>query len=129
MDRCTRRRGFALACAAVVLSLAGGCGCGNRRVPAAGPSRLRLTRLRFANDERKALCYVVAEVENAGQLPVREVKVTATLRSRGGQERGINYASLQDIQPAEKRVFYMTVTTHGRFHHVEVTFGEADGGS
>ena len=113
--------------ALVALGLvASGCGCGKRGGKYGGIDQLRQTRLRFAAEERKATCYVVAEVENAGKLPVREVKVTATLTSRSGRPRGLNHTFLRDIGPGEKRTLYMTVTTHGSFHRVELTFHEPD---
>ncbi|MBM3472069.1 MAG: hypothetical protein FJX75_02195 [Armatimonadetes bacterium] len=102
--------------------MAGGCGCGKRGGKSGGIAQLRQTRLRFAADERKATCYIVAEVENAGKLPVRQAKVTATLVSKSGRSRGLNYAFLRDMAPGEKRTLYMTVTTHGSFHRVELTF-------
>jgi len=104
----------------VALSVvAAGCGCGKRGGESGGIGQLRQTRLRFAADERKATCYIVAEVENVGKLPVRKARVTATLTSRGGRSRGLNHAFVRDIGPGEKRTLYMTVTTHGAFHNVE----------
>lgn len=106
--------------------LASGCGCGKRGGGSGAIGQLRQTRLRFVADERKATCYIVAEVKNAGRLPVREVKVTATLTSRDGRSRGLNHTFLRDIRPGERRVFYMTVTTHGSFHNVRLTFHDPD---
>ena len=117
------KRWIAAAAAAWLLApLMAGCGCGKQEAKADGISQLRQTRLRFAKEERKALCYVVAEVENAGRLPVREVKVTATLKGKSGKPRGVNHTFLRNVQPGEKRLVYMTVTTHGDFYRVELSF-------
>jgi hypothetical protein len=115
----------ASAVAALVLA-AGGCGCGKRGSKSGGIAQLRQTRLRFAADEHKATCYIVAEIENAGTLPVRKVKVTATLRTRNGTFRGENYCFPTNLQPGEKRTLYMTVTTHASFQRVELTFHDPD---
>jgi len=128
MPAARETRGQALVVGVLVaLSLlAAGCGCGKRGGESGGISQLRQTRLRFAADERKATCYIVAEVENAGTLPVRKVKVTATLTSRGGRSRGVNHTFLRDIGSGEKRTVYMAVTTHGSFHNVRLTFHDPD---
>ncbi|MBM3500792.1 MAG: hypothetical protein FJX74_19200 [Armatimonadetes bacterium] len=118
-----RRHGLTIGCALLALSLlAAGCGCGRRGGQYGGVDQLRQTRLSFAPETRKATCHVVAEVENTGTLPVREAMVTATLKSKGGTRRGSNNAFLKDVQPGEKRILYMTVTTHGSFHRVELSF-------
>jgi hypothetical protein len=113
------------AVAALVL-VAGGCGCGKRSGKSGGIDQLRRTRLRFAADERKATCYIVAEIENTGKLAVRKVKVTATLRTRNGTFRGENHCFPRNIAPGEKRTLYMTVTTHAGFQRVELTFHDPD---
>ncbi len=123
MRVCDARRSAAAVCALLALALlATGCGCGKRGEKHGGADQLRQTRLRFAAEKRKATCYVVAEVENAGKLPVREAMVTATLKSRGGVARGSNNAFVKDMQPGEKRTLYIAVATHGSFHHVELSF-------
>jgi len=123
------RRFLLAVCAALALGLlAAGCGCGRRSAKYGGVDQLRQTRLRSSVEEQKATCYVVAEVENVGKLPVREAMVTATLKSRGGTRRGSNNAFLKDLRPGEKRVVYMTVATHGSFHRVELSFHDPDEG-
>jgi len=107
--------------------LAAGCGCGKRGGKHGSVDQLRVTRLRYASEERKATCYVVAEIENVGQLPIRKAMVTATLKSKSGVSRGANNAFPEGLQPGEKRTLYMTVATHGAFHHVELSFHAADG--
>jgi hypothetical protein len=105
---------------------AAGCGCGRRGGKAGGAGQLRQTRLRFASDEKKATCYVVAEVENTGRLAVRKARVTATLKSKGGTPRGSNNAFLKDLKPGERRTLYMTVATHGPFSRVELSFHDPE---
>jgi hypothetical protein len=122
-----REPGRCLAAISVCLALglvATGCGCGKRQGKWGSVDQLRQTRLRYAVEERKATCYITAEVENTGELPVREVVVTATLSSKSGKRRWYNTATLRDVRPHEKRTFYMTVGTHGSFHRAELTFGE-----
>jgi hypothetical protein len=79
-----------------------------------------------ASDERNRTCYLVAEVENTGRLPIRKAKVAATLMSAGGKPRGVNYHYLSDIQPGERRTFSMTIAAHGTFRDVELLFQEPD---
>jgi hypothetical protein len=123
------KRCLAAACAVLLLGLAlAGCGCGKRKAKSGAVSQLRQTRLRFAAEERKSACYIVAEVENAGPLAVREVQVTATLRTKTGKTRGLNHTFLRDLKPGEKRVLYMTVATHGAFHRVDLSFHEPGAG-
>jgi hypothetical protein len=125
MRACDARRWVAPVCALLALGvLAAGCGCGKRGGKHGRVDQLRETRLRFATEEHKSTCYVVAEIENAGRLPVREAMVTATLKSKGGTPRGSNNAFVKDVQPGEKRILYMNVATHGSFHHVELSFHE-----
>ena len=110
-------------CVAACLPAVGvGCGCGKRSPKADGISQLRLTRVRWSSEPRKAVCYVVAEIENTGKTPVRKVRVTARLLSGSGKTRGENNAFPEDIRPGEKRVLYMTVTTHGAFRRVDLSF-------
>jgi hypothetical protein len=125
MRTCVPGRSLAAVCALLALGLvASGCGCGKRHGKWGSVDQLRQTRLRYAVEERKASCYIAAEVENTGDLPVREAVVTATLSSKSGKRRWYNTATLRDIRPHEKRSLYMTVGTHGSFHRVELTFSE-----
>jgi len=110
-------------CAVGLLSAAvAGCGCGKRTPKADSLGQLRVTRLRWAQEPRKAVCYVAAEIENTGKTSVREVRVTATLLSGGGKSRGTNNAFLKDIKPGERRTLYMSVTTTGAFRRVTLSF-------
>jgi hypothetical protein len=112
---------------AMALDLAG-CGCRSPGARYGSPDQLRETRLRFTSDEDGESCYIVAEVENAGELPVKAARVAAILRSSRGKELGINYYPLENVAPGEKRVFSMKVTAHGRFSHVELAFHGPDSG-
>jgi hypothetical protein len=129
MRACDARRWVAPVCVLLALGvLAAGCGCGKRGGKHASVDQLRVTRLRFATEKRKSTCYVVAEIENTGKLPGREAMVTATLKSKAGTPRGSNNAFPKDLKPGEKRVIYMTVETHGSFHHVDLSFHDTEKG-
>lgn len=112
-------------CVAAALQLAA-CGCDDGGARYGSPDQLRQTRLRFAPDGDGELCYIFAEVENTGELPVRAAKVTATLRSSRGKDLGINHHPLTNLEPGEKRAFSMKVTAHGKFSHVDLTFHDPD---
>lgn len=103
-----------------------GCGCGRRPPGPGAASQLRQVRLMMAPDSRNRTCYVVAEVENAGRLPIRRAKVTATLMSAGGKARGMNHYFIADLKPGERRTFSMTVEAHGSFRDVVLSFHEPD---
>lgn len=114
-----------LACALVGCAVAAGSfGCGKERGKSGSVEQLRQTRLRFRPNERTATCDIVAEIENRGKLTVREVQVTATLKSKSGKSRGLNNQIVRNILPGEKRLIYMTVRAHGKFHRVELSFHE-----
>ncbi len=97
-------------------------GCGKHHAGQGTAAQLRQIRLMTAADSGNHTCYVVAEVANAGQQPVRKAQVTATLMSAGGKPRGVNYCFLTDLQPGEHRVFSMTVGAQGTFRDVQLSF-------
>jgi len=101
-----------------------GCGCGKRAGRYGTVDQLRQGRLMFSPDGKGRTCYLKAEVENTGELRVRQVKVTATLRSATGKPRGINHCLLKDVGPGERRTFSMTISAHDSFQHVELSFSD-----
>jgi len=101
-----------------------GCGCRKDTGKYGTPAQLRQDTLRYSADARGEKCYIVAEIENAGELPVKEAWVAATLKSRRGNEAGVNYYPLKDVAPGEKRTISLTVSAHGSFSRVEMTFHE-----
>lgn len=104
-----------------------GCGCKKDTGKYGTPAQLRQNTLRYSADARSEKCYIVAEVENAGELPIKQVWVAATLKSRRGNPAGVNYYPLQKVDPGEKRTISLTVSAHGSFSRVEMTFHETRG--
>jgi hypothetical protein len=113
---------------ASALLTASGCGCGRRGSRYGTAEQLRQTRIMFSRDEKGRTCYIVAEVENTGKLPIPRAKVTATVKSGTGKPRGINNHVLQDMKPGERRTFSMTVSAHDSFQHVDLSFSDPEGG-
>ncbi len=111
----------------LLASVGAGCGCGRRHQGRGTAAQLRQVRLMTAPDSRNRTCYVVAQVENGGQWPIRKAKVAATLLSAGGKPRGVNYYFLSDMKPGERRTFSMTVEAHGSFRDVQLSFHEPEG--
>jgi hypothetical protein len=118
-----RRHGWSLLALALAALVAG---CGKHHAGRGTAAQLRQIRLMTAPDSANRTCYVVAEVTNAGQQPVRKAQVTATLMSAGGKPRGINHCFLTDLQPGEHRVFSMTVEAQGSFRDVQLSFRDPD---
>lgn len=127
--RDARQVGMQLLGAALVLSLfaAPGCGCGKRGSKYGTADQLRQRRLMFSSNEKGRTCYIVAEVENTGSLPIPRARVTATLTSAAGKRRGVNHHLLKDVKPGETRTFSMTVSAHDSFQHVELSFADPEG--
>lgn len=130
VPRAPRRVGMELLGAAAVLALAvaPGCGCGKRGPKHGTAEQLRQRRLMFSSNEKGRTCYIVAEVENTGELPVPRARATATLKSATGKIRGVNHHLLKDVKPGEIRTFSMTVSAHDSFQHVELSFADPENG-
>ena len=97
--------------------LVGGC---RAKAPTASLDELLIANRRFNIDEDRGLVRIFARVDNAGEGSFKRVEVHATLRSAGGDKRGENTMTLEDVKPHEKRVFALTVTSHGRVADVEL---------
>ena len=105
---------------ACLIALPVGCKKGDSKHGSA--AQLRQVRLRHSQDAAGVTCYIVAEVENVGETPVKEAVATAVLHNRRGKEVGTNNFPLNDIQPGEVRLFSMTVSAHADFRTVELAF-------
>ena len=81
---------------------------------------LFVSNRRYNIDEQKGIVRVYGRLENTGQGHFKEVEVHAILRSARGEKRGENSVILQNIRPAEKRTFALTVTSHSRVSDVEL---------
>ena len=68
---------------------------------------------RFYVEEGRSKVQVVAKVENIGKAVVKAVEVHVTLRNSRGSICGTNMVLLEDLRPAEVRVFDVGVTRHG----------------
>ena len=113
-----RTRVLALAVGILVSGL-GNCGC--RGTDQQGSvDDLAIRRYRYNIDEDRGIVRVVGEVENQGKVPVAEVEVRGILRSPSGSKRGENMTVLQNIGPHQRRIFSLTITSHGRTSSVEL---------
>ena len=103
----------------VLASCLAGCGCGSRGDPGSIEDLL-IRRYRYNIDETHRVVRVVGEVENGGTAPVPKVEAHAILRSASGDKRGENMTVMENIAPAEVRIFSLSVTSHGRTSSVEL---------
>jgi hypothetical protein len=126
-DRTKNLRGVLGFAAVLVVLATAGCGCGRRAEKRGTADQLAQKRLMFSSDEKGRTCYVKAEVENVGDLPINRAKITATLRSSSGKPRGVNHCFLRDVKPGERRTCSLTVAAHDSFQHVELSFTDPEG--
>lgn len=97
--------------------LVGGC---RGKAPKGNLEELLIASRRFNIDEDRGVARIYARLDNTGAGRFRRVEVHAILRSAGGDKRGENTLTLEDLRPHEKRVFGLTVTSHGRVSDVEL---------
>jgi hypothetical protein len=116
------RRNRLLLCALLGLCLSG-ClilpGCPGR-APKGTADDLFISNQRFNIDEDRGLVRVYGRLDNAGTGHFAKVEVHAILRSAGGDKRGENNVTLEDLKPGERRNFAVTVTSHDRVSDVEL---------
>ncbi|MGQ9733102.1 MAG: hypothetical protein ACUVX8_17725 [Candidatus Zipacnadales bacterium] len=106
-----------------------GCGCRREQPKFGSIQQLHVVRQRHWVDKQKRMCYIVAEIENSGKLPTPPAKVTATLKTKSGKERGLNHAFIESVAPGAKRILYMSATPYASFHRVEFSIHESRGKS
>jgi len=111
-----------LACLAGCL-LAGGC---RGKAAKANLEDLLIANRRFNIDEDRGLARVYARLDNTGEGSFKRVEVHATLRSAGGDKRGENTVTLENLKPHEQRVFALAVTSHGRVSDVELEIAKPE---
>lgn len=81
---------------------------------------LFISNRRFNMDEDRGIARLYGRLDNTGDARFRRVEVHAVLRAQNGDKRGENSVSLEHIKPHERRVFALTVTSHGRVADVEL---------
>ena len=81
---------------------------------------LFISNQRFNIDEDRGLVRVYGRLDNAGTAQFAKVEIHAILRSAGGDKRGENNVTLEDLGPRERRNFAVTVTSHDRVSDVEL---------
>ena len=101
----------------------GGC---RGKAAKANLDELLIASRRFNIDEERGLARIYARLDNTGEGRFQRVEVHATLRSAGGDKRGENTLTLENIKPHEKRVFALTVTSHGRVSDVELEIAKPE---
>ncbi len=111
---------LALLTAAALLLLCGGCARGGR----GEITDLFISNQRYVIDETRDMVHVYGRLENTGRARFRQVEVQVTLLSKSGSSRGENSTILSGIQPLEKRLFAVDVTSHGRVNSVDVQVRE-----
>ncbi|MHB8994972.1 MAG: FxLYD domain-containing protein [Armatimonadota bacterium] len=84
------------------------------------PADLFISNQRFNIDEDRGLVRVFGRLDNTGAGHFAEVQIHAILRSAGGDKRGENNVTLEDLGPHERRNFAVTVTSHDRVSDVEL---------
>ncbi len=105
--------------AAISVSCLGIAGCRGKE-DGGTVEDLFIRRYRCNIDENHGVVRVVGEVENKGKRPVAEVEVRAIPCSPSGSRRGENMTVLRNIKPGERRIFSLTVTSHGRATSVQL---------
>lgn len=113
------------ACQLGVLGLAAAlalCGCG--RSAGGQMTDLFISNQRYVIDDTREVVHVYGRLDNGGAARFRQVEVQVTLLSRNGSSRGENSVILQSIQPRERRLFAVDVTSHGRVSDVVVKIRE-----
>ena len=109
-----------LSLAALMAFTAIGCG-GCSRGHAGKFEDLFISNQRYVIDADKGQVHIYGQLQNTGGGRFRQAEVHAVLRSAGGDKRGENSLILEHLQPQEKRLFAMTVTSHGRVARVDLS--------
>jgi hypothetical protein len=115
-------RGRLVSWALLSLCLSGwlvGGGCA-RRAPKGAAEDLFISNQRFNIDQDRGLVRVYGRLDNTGKGHFAKVEVHAILRSAGGDKRGENNVTIEDLKPGERRNFAMTVTSHDRVSDVQL---------
>ena len=81
---------------------------------------LFISNQRFNIDEERGLVRVFGRLDNPGAGHFAKVEIHAILRSAGGDKRGENNVTLENLKPGERRNFALTVTSHDRVSDVEL---------
>jgi len=105
---------------ATALMLCGGC----LRRNGGKITDLFISDQRYVIDDTREMVRVYGRLDNTGHGRFRQVEVEIALVSKAGGTRGENSVILQNIQPLEKRVFAVDVTSHGRVSGVELKIRE-----
>ena len=117
-----RQLALTLIALATLVTLCGGC----KRHNGGKMSDLFISDQRYVIDDKREIVHVYGRLDNAGTGRFRQVEIGVALTSKSGGSRGENNVILQNIQPQEKRLFAVDVTSHGRVSGVELKIREPD---
>lgn len=100
-----------------LVCLLGGCPRGGAK---GNFDDLFVSKHRHVIDEKTENVSIYGELTNTGAGRFKQVEVRGVLRSPGGDTRGENSVILENIQPREKRLFALSVHSHGRVADVDI---------